>query len=52
MLNETKNQTISPDEIKKFSNEILNWEKNIKESDNILSEKINVKIVYLYNFLF
>jgi hypothetical protein len=35
------NQTISPDEIKRQTNEILNWENDIKRSDQVLSGKSN-----------
>lgn len=39
VLNQTKNERISPDEIKKQTNDILNWEKDIIKSDKILSGK-------------
>jgi len=41
-LKEASNQNLSNDEILKHTEEILNWEKDIKKSDKILSDKSNV----------
>ena len=47
MLKDAKNEKITPDEIKKQNNDILNWGKDIKKSDKIISGKTDVKL-YLY----
>jgi hypothetical protein len=35
------NERISPEEIKRQTNEILNWENDINRSDQVLSGKTN-----------
>jgi len=41
-LKEAANDKISPEELKKQMDDILNWEKDIKKSDKILSDKSNI----------
>ena len=49
-MNESKNQKIPVEELKKQAEDILTWENQIKEADKILSGKSEVYIVFLKIF--
>jgi hypothetical protein len=50
-MNESKNQKIPVEDLKKQAEDILTWENQIKEADKILSGKSEVYIVF-FKYIF